>query len=84
MAIPEADVLKILAIALLTGLTACVHSDEAARLQSRSVKVAAVAKPTAVSHVRTPSAMRVGKADTASCRGVACRKRVGMLLGVSY
>ena len=76
--------LKIFAIVLLTGLTACVHSDDTARLQSRGVKVATVAKPPVASSVRAPSATRMASSNAERCRGVACRNRVGMLLGVSY
>jgi hypothetical protein len=76
-------VLKIVAIVLLTGLTACVHSEDTASLQTRGVKVAAVAKPQAAS-VRAPSPARLASRSAQTCEGIACRKRVGMLLGVSY
>lgn len=79
----ETEVLKLVAIVLLTGLTACVHSEETAHLQSRGVKVAAVAKPQAAS-VRAPAATRVASRSAQKCEGIACRKRVGMLLGVGY
>lgn len=75
--------LKVVAIVLLTGLTACVHSEDTASLQTRGVKVATVAKPQAAS-VRAPSATRMASRSAETCRGIACRKRVGMLLGVSY
>lgn len=76
--------LKVVAIVLLTGLTACVHSEDTASLQTRGGKVAAVAKPQAAS-VRAPSATRMASAPAQrACKGIECRKRVGMLLGVSY
>lgn len=80
----ETEVLRIVAIVLLTGLTACVHSEDTARLQSPGVKVANVAKSQAASAVRAPSASRTASRHTQTCRGVECHKRVGMLLGVSY
>jgi hypothetical protein len=80
----ETEVLKIVAIVLLTGLTACVHSEDTAHLQTRGVKVATVAKPQAASVVRAPSAVRTASRRAETCKGAACNKRIGMLLGVSY